>query len=101
MRNFYPLDQQTLFTNREYEIAQLTHYRQALSAGPVEHAALFGLRRIGKTLLLKEFMRRTLSETSNVIPIYMDFSALASSPENFSAGAFSECWLTSGRFAQK
>jgi AAA+ ATPase superfamily predicted ATPase len=86
MLNFYPLDQQTLFTNREYELAQLTHYRQALGAGPMEHVALFGLRRIGKTLLLKEFMRRTLDESTGVAPVYMDFATLASSPENFALG---------------
>src|SRR3990172_10785741 len=86
MLNFYPLDQQTLFTNREYELAQLAHYRQALGAGPVEHMALFGLRRIGKTLLLKEFMRRTLDEAPGVAPVYMDFATLASSPENFAVG---------------
>jgi AAA+ ATPase superfamily predicted ATPase len=86
MLSFYPLDQQTLFTNREYELAQLAHYRQGLASGTAEHVALFGLRRIGKTLLLKEFMRRTLVETAGVVPVYMDFSALASSPENFSVG---------------
>lgn len=86
MQTFYPLDQQTLFTNREYELAQLAHYRHASGAGPVEHVALFGLRRIGKTLLLKEFMRRTLAESPGIVPVYMDFAALASSPENFSSG---------------
>ena len=86
MQTFYPLDQQALFTNREYELAQLAHYRQALGAGPMEHVALFGLRRIGKTLLLKEFMRRTLDESPGVAPVYMDFAALASSPENFAVG---------------
>ena len=86
MLSFYPLDQQTLFTNREYELAQLAHFRQGLASGTPEHVALFGLRRIGKTLLLKEFMRRTLVETAGVVPVYMDFAALASSPENFSVG---------------
>jgi AAA+ ATPase superfamily predicted ATPase len=52
----------------------------------VEHVALFGLRRIGKTLLLKEFIRRTLVESSGVAPVYMDFATLSSSPENFSLG---------------
>ena len=95
MINFYPLDQQTLFTNREYELAQLAHYRQALGAGPVEHVALFGLRRIGKTLLLKEFMRRTLAESPDVAPVYMDFATLASSPENFAVGYIGQLcyWL--------
>jgi AAA+ ATPase superfamily predicted ATPase len=86
MLSFYPFDQQLLFTNREYELAQLAHYRQALGSGPVEHVALFGLRRIGKTLLLKEFMRRTLNESPGVRPVYMDCATLASSPENFAAG---------------
>lgn len=86
MLSFYPDDQQLIFTNREYELAQLAHYRQALGSGPVEHVALFGLRRIGKTLLIKEFMRRTLTEAPDVKPAYMDFATLASSPENFAIG---------------
>ncbi len=86
MQTFYPLDQQALFTNREYELAQLAHYRQALGASLMEHVALFGLRRIGKTLLLKEFMRRTLSEAPGIVPVYMDVATLASSPENFAVG---------------
>lgn len=95
MFTFYPQDQQNLFTNREYELAQLAHYRQALGAGAVEHVALFGLRRIGKTLLLKEFIRRTLLETPALVPVYMDISALASSPENFALGYIGQVcyWL--------
>lgn len=86
MQTFYPLDQQALFTNREYELAQLAHYRQGLSGSSTEHVALFGLRRIGKTLLLKEFIRRTLAEAPGIAPVYMDIASLASSPENFSLG---------------
>jgi AAA+ ATPase superfamily predicted ATPase len=86
MLTFYPLDQQTLFTNREYELGQLAHYCQTFGAGPMEHVALFGLRRIGKTLLLKEFMRRMLDEAPSLAPAYMDFATLASSPENFAMG---------------
>lgn len=86
MITFYPPDQQSLFTNREYELAQLDHYLQSLQTGTAEHVALFGLRRIGKTLLLKEFMRRMLQKNPSILPVYMDFSALASSPENFALG---------------
>jgi uncharacterized protein len=86
MITFYPLDQQKLFTNRDYELAQLDYLVQTMQTGPAEHAALFGLRRIGKTLLLKEFMRRLLITDSAVLPVYMDFSTLASSPENFVLG---------------
>lgn len=86
MQTFYPLDQQALFTNRDYELAQLAHYRQATANGPAEHVALFGLRRVGKTLLLKEYIRRTLDDDPNIVPVYMDFATLASSPENFALG---------------
>ncbi len=86
MHFFYPPDQQTLFTNRDRELAELAHYRQSLRAGSVEHVALFGLRRIGKTLLLKEFIRRILAEDRAIVPAYMDFSYLCSSPENFVVG---------------
>src|SRR3989304_8599810 len=86
MNYFYPPDQQALFTNREGELSQLAHYRQSLRAGSVEHVALFGLRRIGKTLLLKEFIRRILAEDRAIVPANMDFSHLCSSPENFVVG---------------
>ncbi len=86
MNYFYPSDQQALFTNRRQELATLDHYHHSLIDGPVEHIALFGLRRIGKTLLLKEFMRR-LKETNAVErPAFLDFSIICSSPENFTLG---------------
>ena len=86
MNYFYPSDQQSLFTNRRQELATLDHYHHSLTAGPVEHVALFGLRRIGKTLLLKEFMRRLTASSSAVHPAFLDFSVLCSSPENFAFG---------------
>jgi AAA+ ATPase superfamily predicted ATPase len=86
MNYFYPSDQQALFTNRRQELATLDHYLQSLIDGPVEHVALFGLRRIGKTLLLKEFMRRLRTTNSAVQPAFLDFSVICSSPENFTLG---------------
>ena len=86
MNYFYPPDQQSLFTNRRQELAVLAHYHNSLLDGPVEHIALFGLRRIGKTLLLKEFIRQNLSNQSPVSPVFLDFSVLCSSPESFSLG---------------
>lgn len=86
MNYFYPTDQQSIFTNRRQELATLEHYRRSLIAGPVEHVALFGLRRIGKTLLLKEFMRRLSASGQMERPVFLDFSVLCSSPENFAFG---------------
>jgi len=86
MRYLYPQEQQELFTNRQMELAELAHYRDTLLRGQPEHAALFGSRRIGKTLLLKEFLRQTLEQKIAVAPVYMDFTFLCSSPEQFAAG---------------
>lgn len=101
MRYFYPQEQQDLFTDRERELAELEYRRDQLHLGRQEHTSLFGLRRIGKTLLLKELVRRSLSKseaskereeeeqgtpTSEIIPVYMDFSHICSSPETFTTG---------------
>ena len=86
MNYFYPQDQQILFTDRKQELDELNYYRRSLLDGTAEHIALFGLRRIGKTLLLKELIRRTLSDTPTILPVYLDFSAICSSPENFVSG---------------
>lgn len=86
MKYFYPSDQQYIFTNRSLELATLEHLHHNLNNGLVEHAALFGLRRIGKTLLLKEFMRRLFEVPGNASPVYLDFSILCASPESFTCG---------------
>lgn len=86
MNYFYPADQQVLFTNRRQELATLDHYHRSLINGPVEHVALFGLRRIGKTLLLKEFMRQLGASASEEKSVFLDFSVICSSPENFTLG---------------
>jgi len=83
MNYFYPSDQQALFTNRHQELATLDHYHHSLIDGPVEHVALFGLRRIGKTLLLKEFMRRLRETNSAEQSAFLDFSIIAVHPKIF------------------
>lgn len=98
MRYFYPQEQQELFTDRERELAELEYRRDQLHQGRQEHTSLFGLRRIGKTLLLKELVRRTLIQSEEakggetdtpideIVPVYMDFSHICSSPETFATG---------------
>ena len=86
---FYPPELQAQFVNRERELRQLGHYLDQLRGGRPTHVAVFGLRRIGKTLLLKELMARTLqpqavsSETGEIVPVYMDFSEICANPEQF------------------
>jgi AAA+ ATPase superfamily predicted ATPase len=80
---FYPSDLRQQFVDRERELQQLEYYLSQLRAGRPTHIALFGLRRIGKTLLLKEFMARLLAEGDDVLPIYVDLSESCASPEHF------------------
>jgi hypothetical protein len=98
MNYFYPSDQQALFTNRHQELATLDHYHRSLAHGAVEHVALFGLRRIGKTLLLKEFVRQLTAASQTDRPAFLDFSVLCSSPENFALGYIGAIcyWLLEG-----
>ena len=86
---FYPPELQAQFVNREQELRQLGHYLDQLRGGRPAHVAVFGLRRIGKTLLLKELIARTLQSqtvpvgTGEVMPVYMDFSEICANPEQF------------------
>ena len=84
----YPDDERTLFTDREYHLGLLEMCRTELRAGRRKHLALLGLRRIGKTLILKEFILRLLQrptppESPAVIPVYLDLQRAGLSPEAF------------------
>jgi len=83
---FYPSHLRSLFTNRERELDLLQQATVSLADGRPRHLALFGLRRIGKTLLLLEHATRLLqtSPEGPVRPVYVDFEELVTSPELFS-----------------
>ncbi len=81
---FYPQSQQVLFTDRDYYLGLLDLTRQALLAGRSQHLAFLGPRRIGKTLLIKEFIRRTLADKDPAcVPVYLDCQRAPLSPEFF------------------
>ncbi len=86
MDTIYPQNLQKLFTNRDYELRFLQHLKAQHRRGNMQHGVLFGLRRIGKTLLLKEFIRRTLAQDKSIVPVYVDMEEITSSPENFAVG---------------
>ena len=83
---FYPPHLRSLFTDRERELDGLQQASDDLAAGRPRHLALFGLRRIGKTLLLLEHAARLLETdpAGPVRPVYVDFEELVTSPELFS-----------------
>lgn len=81
----YPEEEQRFFTNREHSLAVLGLSRDLLVQGIRKHLALSGFRRVGKTLVLKEFLRRTLQENyaSDFCLVYIDLPRLALTPETF------------------
>lgn len=81
---FYPDSQQQLFTDREQHLGQLKLAQESLLAGRPLHFAFLGPRRIGKTLLIKEFIRRTLGRREQLaVPIFIDCQRAPLTPESF------------------
>ena len=80
---FYPGNQQVLFTNREFHLGLLDLARESLLAGQSRHLAFLGPRRLGKTLLMKEFIQRTLGK-EGIVPVYLDCQRAPLTPESFS-----------------
>lgn len=54
----YPEEERRFFTNREAQLARLNLTGELLAQGVRKHLAVTGFRRVGKTLILKEFIRR-------------------------------------------
>lgn len=81
----YPEEEQRFFTNREHPLALLGLTLDLLIQGVRKHLALSGFRRIGKTLVLKEFLRRNLPESlsGDCRLVYIDLPRLALTPESF------------------
>ncbi len=71
-----------VFTDRVHELNILAQAAADLERGRPHHIALFGLRRIGKTMLCQEQMRH-LTDQGRVIPVYMNLEGICTSPELF------------------
>jgi len=80
----YPANKRMLFTNRKAVLKQLNYnIEQIESGGTGEDIVLIGLRKIGKTLVLKEFMHRLLESKRHCVPVYLDLEGLGLEPRNF------------------
>jgi len=81
----YPEEEQHFFTNREHTLAVLGLSRDLLAQGVRKHLALSGFRRVGKTVVLKEFLRRNLQpdHDGDCRLAYIDLPRLALTPEGF------------------
>lgn len=81
----YPEEEQRFFTDRERHLALLALSKDLLTQGTRKHLAFSGYRRVGKTVMLKEFLRRHLAEeeANRVAVAYLDLPRLAFTPEAF------------------
>ena len=81
----YPEEEQRFFTDREHYLELLALSKTLLAEGIRKHLALSGFRRVGKTVILKEFLRRhLLEETDDQVAVaYLDLPRLAFTPESF------------------
>ncbi len=77
---FYPDREKALFTNREKELKTLDFYLEEFLNERKENVCIFGLRRIGKTILIKEFVKRH----KQVKSIHLNIEFLFSIPIEFS-----------------
>lgn len=77
----YRPEEQAIFTGRQYELAQLE--RHLLGERPAD-LHLSGLRRIGKSMLIKEFIRRHCANPT-ILPVYINMEELSETPEDFAA----------------
>lgn len=84
LETIYPQEEQRAFTDREYLLALLGLSRDLLLQGTRKHLALTGFRRVGKTLVLKEFIKRLIQENRpDFKVVYIDLPRLSLAPERF------------------
>lgn len=76
---FYRRDDQEIFSGRKNELSLMEGY--LLSKIPTD-IHLSGLRRIGKSMLIKEFMKRYLNN-KNVLLVYANLEEISETPEDF------------------
>ncbi len=81
INDVYAKDKQELFTNRVKELAMIESVIESfVEKGVRRHLAFLGLRRIGKSLILFEYIKRNKKE---VIIVYVDLKKTSMEPQFF------------------
>jgi len=83
LERIYPEYMQSLFTNREKELRLLELIKEKVITGKPARISFFGLRRIGKTMILKESLKRCLKAKSGIKGAYLNLEEFTTSPEDF------------------
>src|SRR3990172_2605620 len=76
---FYRKDDREIFSGRMRELSLMEGY--LLGKRPTD-IHISGLRRIGKTMLIKEFIKRHIHDET-VLPVYINLEEIAETPEDF------------------
>jgi len=79
---FYPQKTQSLFTNRMAELQTLEFYKDRLLRGEADKIAFIGTRRIGKSTILYEFMKRHHADR-RLLWAYVNLQHLVIEPLSF------------------
>ncbi len=81
IESIYPEKERKLFTNREVELAILDKNTEQILDNSGENICFIGLRRVGKSLTLKEYISKL--DRNKIFAVYMDFERLDTTPEFF------------------
>lgn len=81
IKSIYPVQERRSFTDREAELAMLARNSERILDGSGKNICFIGLRRIGKSLILKEYISR--EKDKHILPVYMDLERLDTTPEFF------------------
>ena len=93
----YPREERGYFINREDILSKLEYELDRAKKGELRVVGLIGVRRCGKTLVIKEFLRRIWGDKS-IVRIYMDFESFPEDPLDFVNRFFSWVvyWILTG-----
>jgi AAA+ ATPase superfamily predicted ATPase len=78
----YPRRAQALFTNRVTELETIETYKERLLRGVADKIAFIGARRIGKSIILHEFIKRNAANR-RLLLAYVNLQKLIMEPLTF------------------
>lgn len=81
LAKIYPKEEQKIFSGRSSYLEYLEKHVSLLKKSQPKNIALVGKRFIGKSFLVKEFIRRL---DKNIVPVYLDLEQMPLTPEEFS-----------------
>ena len=82
LNEIYPQNLRKIFTNRLSELSYLDYLKKELKKNRPVNLAIMGLRRTGKSMLIKEFMLRN-EKDENIKMIYMNIQVMTTNVYDF------------------